>query len=141
MLPCLRHHGVIRSHDEHDKIVSRCPGEHIADESLMTRHIHDSKFELLEGQTGKTNVDRHTTSLLFGQSIGINPSQRPHQGRFPVVDVPGRSENESLRCAGSRHFDIYSSALGTDPSPTGEQVPGVVVQATCLRFPRFLTAR
>jgi len=60
----------------------------------MARHIDKTNFHLAKIEVGKANVDRYAAPFFFGQTIGIDSSQRAHQGRLAVINVPSRADND-----------------------------------------------
>ena len=66
MFAGLRFDRIVGCHDKKRNIDSRCPGKHIADESLVPRHIDDPQAIFTQLKLGKTELDRNTTFLFFG---------------------------------------------------------------------------
>src|SRR5262245_62081276 len=94
MLQCLRHHALIRRNHEQTHIYSTSARKHILEEALMSRNIHDScNSPIRELQSGKPDIDGHAALLLLFKPIGIGPCERLDQRGFPMIDMPGSSDD------------------------------------------------
>jgi hypothetical protein len=94
----LRLHALICGDDKHDAVDTRRACEHVTHESVMSRDIHDAEVKHMAtsvGQTesGKAEIDRDPTTLLFRESVGICPGQRVDQCSLSVVDVACRADH------------------------------------------------
>ena len=56
----------------------------------------DARPWWLQGQVGVADVDGHAAPTLLGWTLGVDPGQRPEQGRLAVVDVPGRADDDGF---------------------------------------------
>ena len=65
MLARLRHHRIIRRHDQHGQINARGPGEHVLDKALVPRHVDDAKPEFAQVQDGKAYINGDSASFLL----------------------------------------------------------------------------
>ena len=59
-------------------------------EPLVPGHVDEGE-PLAAGQAhpGEAQVDGEAAAAFLGPAIGFHPGERAHQGRLPVVDVPG----------------------------------------------------
>ena len=89
MLDRLRHHAVIGSDDQHDKIDATNPRQHVANEAFVTRYIDESDADAGNGSpVGKAKIDGNPSGLLLRQAIGVDAAQRFYQRSLAVIDVP-----------------------------------------------------
>src|SRR5262249_11918376 len=91
-------HTLVRRDDEERHIYSADAGQHVLDEALVPRHVHDAGLAPTgQGQPGEAEVNRHAARLLLGQAIGINAGERADAGGFAVVYMPGGSDAAHTR--------------------------------------------
>ena len=129
MLFRLRHPAVVSRDNEQCKIDRADARDHVLDEILVPRHVHDPDAEQRvrhsQFKLRKPQLDRDATQLFFGEAIGINTGERTHERALAVINVPGRCEDEPLQfhCA-------VRSALTTSASCRGK-----MVRRSSLNFP------
>ena len=97
MLARLRLDGFVRGDHQEQHIDARRARQHVAHEPFVPRHIHKTEAHAIFFQECKTQIDRDSAALLFGQTIRVRSGQRFDQRRFAVVDVPGGANNYALR--------------------------------------------
>src|SRR6266478_5063272 len=115
MLTSLGHHALVGRDDEEREIDAAHPRQHVLDEALVARHVHDLDGEaarLLE--EGEAEVNRYASRFLFGQTIGIRPGQRLDERRLAMIDVPGGTYNHML---GRDTGPVHHSAAGAQTWP------------------------
>jgi len=89
---------VVGGDHEQDRLDLTRPDEHVADQPVMAGHVHEIEVRpVRQPEMGIADVDRHAPPALLGQAIGIDPGQRPQQGRLAVVDVAGRADHDGHR--------------------------------------------
>ena len=113
VLPRLRHHALVRRDHQHRQVDPTDAGQHVPDEALVARDVHDLDREparLLEKR--EPQIDRDAAGLLFGEPIGIGPGQCLHQRGLAVVDMPGRTDDDvrGTRLAHRRAAAVVSAA-------------------------------
>ncbi len=69
-------------------------GQHVLDETFMTRNVNKANAHVAEIEIGKTNIDSDAAPLLFRQAIGIDAGQRAHQRGLTVIDVAGSADDD-----------------------------------------------
>jgi hypothetical protein len=94
MLAGLRHRPVVGGDHQKRVIDPGHPGQHVADEALMARHIDEAKHRAI-GQrvVGEAQVDRHAALLFLRQAVGVDAGERLHQQRLAVVDMAGGGDD------------------------------------------------
>src|SRR5438874_10107493 len=124
MFFCLRHPPVISCDNEQREIDRTDACDHVLDEILVPRHVHDPDTEQPLGgmklQLRKTQLDRDAAQLFFGEAIGIDTGERTDERALAVINMPGRREDEphQFHCAAER------SALTTSASCRGKMGGG-----------------
>ena len=95
VFPGLRHHRLFsRDHQQHD-IDAADARQHVLDETFMPRHVDEAERRLIvEGQTGKAEIDGDPALLLLLQAVGVGPSQRFDERSLAVIDVPGGADDD-----------------------------------------------
>ena len=94
MLARLRHRPVVGGDDQQDEIDADGAGEHVVHEALMAGHVDEAQgLAALDRPIGEADVDGDAARLLFGQTVGVDSRERPHQRRLPVIDVAGRADD------------------------------------------------
>ena len=97
MLSRLRHHSFVSRHHHQDQVHAGGAGEHVADKTLVARHVHHAEPKALpRSEVRKSELDRDAASFFLQQAIRIHPGQHLHEGGFPVIDMTSRPENQSL---------------------------------------------
>ena len=106
MLKRLGLHAVIGG-DRQDRVVDASgAGEHSVDEALVARNVDEAdRRPRRHGHVSETKVNRDAARLLFLEAIAIDSRQRPHQGRFAVVDMPSQPENHGCPSGATRDLD------------------------------------
>ncbi len=95
MLDGLWHDAVIRCHDQHHVINAAYAREHIANETLVPRHVDETDGVAAAGfPVSEAQVDRNATRFLFRQAVGIDTRQCFDERRFAVVNMScGRDDH------------------------------------------------
>ena len=89
MLPRLRHRPFVRRHDEQREVHPARTREHVLDEPLVPRHIHDADLPPgRQRQPREPEVDRQSPLFLFPQPVGIDACQGADKRALPVVNMP-----------------------------------------------------
>ncbi len=103
MLPGLGHGAVVTGHDEQREVDRRHSGQHVADELLVPRHVHEPEHRSLrQALVGEAEIDAQPPRLLLGQTVGVDARQRLHELRLAVIDVSGGGDQHGCtRGAGS----------------------------------------
>ena len=97
MFPGLRHHTVVSGDNQQDRVDTADPGQHVADEAFMPRHINKGQIKAVSPAIGKAEVNGHAPALFFCQAVRINTGQRLDQGGFAVVNMSGCGDNHGAR--------------------------------------------
>ena len=84
--------------DEQDQSNGPDAGEHVGDETLVPRHVHEA--DLAPG--GKlaprvAEIDREPSPLLLVPAVRVHPGEPHDQRGLAVVDVAGRGHDAELR--------------------------------------------
>ncbi len=98
MFEGLRHDPVVSSNHEQGHIKACGAGEHVANETFMARDIDDRNSGLLNWalELGKAEIDGDS-ALFFGrQLVRIDACEGFDQRGFPMIDMPGRAEDQRL---------------------------------------------
>ncbi len=112
MLARLRLDRFIRRNHQKQHVDSRRTRQHVAHKSFVSRHIHKTEAHAILFQERKTQINRDSAALLFRKTIRVRSGQRFDQRGFPVIDVPGRANNDALHRNGPiRMRGNYSAAL------------------------------
>ena len=101
MFPRLRHHALVRGHDEQRPIYRRRAGDHRVDEALVPRHIDERELELTLG-VGKRREPEHqrdAATLLFGQAVAVHAGECPDERGLAVIDMPGSPEDDGAHAS------------------------------------------
>ena len=88
---------------EQEKVDAGRAGHHVADEALVSRHVHERQVQAprkLERRVAE--VDRDPALVLFGQPVGVLSGQGAHKPRLAVVDVAGGPDYERHRASINR---------------------------------------
>jgi hypothetical protein len=94
VLARLRHHRFVGGHDQHDEIDAAGAGEHVLHEPLVPGHVDEGHVDPLDAGVREAEIDGDAARLLFLQPVGIGSGQGAHQGALPVIDVPGRADDQ-----------------------------------------------
>ena len=124
MLDGLRHHAVVGRDDQQNEINARRPGQHVAHEFLMPRHIDEPEDRAIVGrQVGEAEIDGNAARLLLFQPVGIDAGERMDQRSLAVVDVARRSNDHGEIPEAGRSRAVTSSAarLAIKPASSSRQ--------------------
>jgi hypothetical protein len=91
----LRHDRLVRRHDEQDGVDAARAREHVAYETLVTRHVDERDPDSLPLRVRESEIYRDPATLLFRKTIGVDAGQRADERGLPMVDVPRRPDHES----------------------------------------------
>ncbi len=94
VLARLRHDGFVGGDDEHDRVDPARAGQHVADEPLMTGHVHERDLDVPVAPVREPEVDGDAARLLLFQPIGVGAGERQDEAALPMVDVAGRADHE-----------------------------------------------
>jgi len=94
MFASLRHNGIVSGDDQHRHVNACRAGDHVSDESFVAWNIDDANLKLARLEVRKAEVDRDSTSLFFGQAIGVDARELAHEARLAVVDVAGCTDDD-----------------------------------------------
>jgi hypothetical protein len=84
----LRHHSLIGSNDQQGSVDSADARQHVFDEALMARHIHDADAAAArQRQPCETEINRHLALLFFFPAVGVNAGERFNQSRLAMVHM------------------------------------------------------
>src|ERR1051325_1495434 len=94
MLLGLRHDAVVRGDGEEYEVDAVRPGEHVADETLVSGDVDDSRLRAVgEVEMGEAQIDRYAALFFFLQPVGVLARQRLDQARLAVVDMAGGADD------------------------------------------------
>src|SRR5690606_34727972 len=103
-----------RDHKQHQPDAANT-GQHIADEAVVTRHVHDARFPARgQRQPGKSEVDGHAPGLFFLEPVGVDVGQDADEGGLAVVNVAG----------GAYDVHVIASSAPARPSAKSSSCPG-----------------
>ena len=97
----LRHHAVVGGDDEQSVLAAGDAGHHVVDEAVVAGHVHEADPLAVEVRVRETKVYGEAAAFLLGEPIGVDAGERPHDGRFAVVDVPGEGDDHALLKSGA----------------------------------------
>ena len=93
--------------DEEDQADRPHAGQHVADEALVARHVHEAHLAPGRERAPRVaQVDREATALLLDEAVGVDARQRCNERGLAVIDVAG----------GGHHVDPAGVARHTDPA-------------------------
>ena len=114
MFAGLRHDAVVGRDDEQGEVDAGRPGEHVLDEPLVPRHVHDAqRRRVAEVEVGEPDVDGDAAGLLFGQAVAVDAGEGLDERRLAVVDV-----------AGGAQYDLFQSVALL-------QIPMIIAACAC----------
>src|SRR5699024_7190671 len=114
------------------------PGEHVAQEALMTGDVHEGHFVTRgQGGPGEAEVDGQAAPSLLGPAVRLDPGEGPDQGGLAVIDVSGggddllhrRCSSGTPRAAATARTRVSSSSAGTQRR-SSRQSPSRTVATT-----------
>ena len=84
----------VRVDDQQARSDGTHTGEHVADESRVTRHV-DERHNVAagRGEMSEAEIDREPAFAFFGPAIGVGTGQSPHERRLAMIDVAGRGDD------------------------------------------------
>ena len=92
MFPGLGHYP--RRRPRQDQIHSPHSGQHVVNETLMARYIHNpGPPSPGKVKGGKTQLNGNAPLLFFLEAVGVPARQGFDQGRLPVVNMAGSTNN------------------------------------------------
>src|SRR5207302_7315099 len=87
---------------EQRDIAARRAREHVADEPLVSRDVHDAGLNVLaQGERREAQVDRDSPTLLLLPPVGVDAGEGLHERRLAVVDVTGGADYEAADGTGA----------------------------------------
>ena len=103
----LRHDAVVCGNDEDDEVHTRRAGQHCAHEFFVARHVDEAEgLPVCSTLISKTEVDRNAALFLFRQSIRVDARQSLDDGRFSMIDMPGRRDNHRSQLTQRRRSKV-----------------------------------
>ena len=93
--------------DEQEEVDPRRPGDHVANEPLVTRDV-DERDPPAAGQVERRvpEVDGDPALLLLGQAVGVLSRQSPDEPGLAMVDVARRPEAQTRHGLGTHACDF-----------------------------------
>ena len=122
MLARLRHDRVVRRDDQHGNVDARRTGDHVSNKTLVARNIDNPNLKITGLEMRKPEVNRNPAGFFFRQTIRVNAGQLSDQPGLPVVNVPGRADDDRFLSIESRH-EVTASQGGHRP-PTNVLLVG-----------------
>jgi hypothetical protein len=96
MLAGLGHDALVGGHDQQHQVQARCACQHVANEPLVARHVHDAEFRAVgQRESGEAEIDGDATPLLLGQAVGVHTGEAVYQRRLSVIDVACGTQDQS----------------------------------------------
>ena len=131
VLAGLRHHAFVGCDHEQHEVDAAHARQHVLDEALVPRHVHDAGVHAAGGQErGEAEIDRDAAPLLLGEAVGVNARQPSHERGLAVIDVAGGADHgqsrgdRSLGWHGERILeDARQSRRGRRPRPLRGRPP------------------
>ena len=120
----LRHHAIVGSHQQQDRVDSGCAGQHRMHQPLVPGNIDQPDWRAVGSRQERvTELDRDAAPLFFRQTIRIDTGQGAHQSRLAVIDVPGGADNHDSGLPESRIIELRTchrplEVTGQVPGPT-----------------------
>ena len=113
VLAGLRHHPVVGRDHHQREIDGPDPRQHVAHEALVSGDVDEAEhLAAVQRVVGEPEIDGQSPLLLLGETIGVDPGERPHERGLAVVDV-ARS--------GDDHGAAEESGCAAEPvSPPGQ---------------------
>ena len=97
VLARLRLDGFVRRDDEQHQIDAAHAGQHVFDETLVTRHVHEAQPQGgRQLQVRETDIDGDAAALLLFQPVRVDAGERLDQRGLAVIDVAGRAHDDVL---------------------------------------------
>ncbi len=82
------HFSIVRGDHQGDKIDPPCSCNHVFDELLVARDVHDPQSDpAWKIEVGKAEFDRDAPFLFLFETVRVDPCQRPHKGGLSMVDM------------------------------------------------------
>ena len=93
MLLGLGHDPFVGGDDQQRDINPADAGEHVLDEALVSRHVHDAGGASAgQRQPGEAEVNSHAARLLLGEAVGVHAGERGDERGLAVVHVAGGTD-------------------------------------------------
>src|SRR5437870_12581170 len=94
MLASLRLDAFVGGDDQQNNVYSTDAGEHVADETFMSRDIDEAEADrsaarVLKFHVREADVDSDSAALLFFQPVCVNASESFDQRGLTMVDMTG----------------------------------------------------
>ena len=83
VLERLGHDRLVGGNDEHHQVDAAYAGEHVPDEPLMPRHVHEGEVKSADLEVREPEVDGDASRLLLLQPIRIGPVSARTSALFP----------------------------------------------------------
>ncbi len=94
MLLALRHHAVVGGDGEEHQVHPMRAGQHVADESLMAGHVHQTRARAAgQGEIGEAEVDGDPALFFLFEAVGFLPGQSFDERGLAVINVAGGADN------------------------------------------------
>ena len=102
MLDGLGHHAVVCGDDQHGQVDAAGTCQHVLDEFLMSRHIHDAGLGAVwPVQVGKAQFNGNAALFFFHQPVRIDACEGLDQQGFSVIHMSGCANDHMLHNAAS----------------------------------------
>ncbi len=88
MLAGLGHDRVIGRDDQHGQVEPRRTRQHVADESLVARHVDQGEVIAPQSERGEAQVDGDPALFFRGQPIGVDARQARTRAVLPWSMCP-----------------------------------------------------
>ena len=126
VLARLRHHRLVRRDDQQREVDAADAREHVLDEPLVARHVHDAHLAPAgQRHPREAEVDGHAAPLLLGEAVRVDARERLHERRLPVVDVACRADDvHAASIAGAIMASPWQATHQHSPAPGRSARPG-----------------
>lgn len=93
--------GFISSHHQHHHVDAADPRQHVADETFVSGHVHQTQPQPVavsarEIQVSETYINGDAATALFFEAVRVSPSQGLYQTGLSMVDVSGGADDNGL---------------------------------------------
>ena len=118
----LRHDAVVRGHGEQHQVDGVGPGQHVADEALVSGHVHDARLGAVRQlQVREPQVDGDAALLFLLEAVRVRSGEGLDEARLPVVDVSRGSDDVGHGVPGKARV---RAEAGRGPARPGGWAPG-----------------
>ena len=94
----LGHEPLVGGHHQHGQVDAPRPGQHVFDELLVARHVHDARLGAVgEVQVGEAQLDGDAPLLLLHQPVGVDAGEGLDQEGLAVVHMARGADDDMLQ--------------------------------------------